>query len=112
MKYLFAVAAVAALALNAPPLGAKMITVGPSACESLSTHTASDDVAYKPGVDADDAENLALGLGHPFITGADDLVDGAGLASIGPAAQTLAEAEGLDAHALSVALRLKGGGGK
>ncbi len=32
--------------------------------------------------------------------------DGAGLASIGPAARTLAEAEGLDAHALSVALRL------
>ena len=32
----------------------------------------------------------------------------AGLDSVGPAAVTLAEAEGLDAHALSVALRLKG----
>jgi hypothetical protein len=53
MKYLFAVAAVAALAVNAPSLGAKMITVGPSACESLSAHTASDDVAYKPGIDAE-----------------------------------------------------------
>jgi histidinol dehydrogenase len=39
--------------------------------------------------------------------------DPAGLAAIGPAAVTLAEAEGLDAHALSVALRLNGqaGGG-
>jgi histidinol dehydrogenase len=34
----------------------------------------------------------------------------AGLAAIGPAAVTLAEAEGFDAHALSVALRLAGGG--
>ena len=33
--------------------------------------------------------------------------DAAGLAQIGPAAVTLAEAEGLDAHALSLALRLK-----
>ncbi len=33
--------------------------------------------------------------------------DAAALAAIGPAAVTLAEAEGLDAHALSVALRLK-----
>ncbi|MDP6475813.1 MAG: histidinol dehydrogenase [Alphaproteobacteria bacterium] len=32
--------------------------------------------------------------------------DGAGLAAIGPAARILAEAEGLDAHALSLALRL------
>ena len=32
--------------------------------------------------------------------------DAAGLAAIGPAAVTLAEAEGLDTHALSVALRL------
>jgi len=32
-----------------------------------------------------------------------------GLAAIGPAAVTLAEAEGFDAHALSVALRLNGG---
>ncbi len=32
--------------------------------------------------------------------------DAAGLAAIGPAAVTLAEAEGLDAHALSVSLRL------
>lgn len=38
--------------------------------------------------------------------------DAAGLAAIGPAARTLAEAEGLDAHALSLALRLKGDGGK
>ena len=35
--------------------------------------------------------------------------DAASLARIGPAAVTLAEAEGLDAHALSVALRLGGG---
>ena len=35
--------------------------------------------------------------------------DAAGLAAIGPAAVRLAEAEGLDAHALSVALRLGGG---
>jgi histidinol dehydrogenase len=34
--------------------------------------------------------------------------DAKGLAAIGPAAVTLARAEGLDAHALSVALRLKG----
>ncbi len=33
--------------------------------------------------------------------------DAAALAAIGPAAVTLAEAEGLDAHALSVALRLR-----
>ena len=32
--------------------------------------------------------------------------DAAGLAAIGPAAQTLAEAEGLEAHALSVSIRL------
>jgi histidinol dehydrogenase len=32
--------------------------------------------------------------------------DEGGLAAIGPAAITLAEAEGLDAHALSVAIRL------
>ena len=32
--------------------------------------------------------------------------DASGLAAIGPAAQTLAEAEGLDAHALSVSIRL------
>ena len=37
--------------------------------------------------------------------------DAAGLAKIGPAAHTLAEAEGLHAHALSLALRLKGDGG-
>ena len=35
--------------------------------------------------------------------------DAASLAHIGPAAVTLAEAEGLHAHALSVALRLRGG---
>jgi histidinol dehydrogenase len=35
-----------------------------------------------------------------------------GLRAIGPAAVTLAEAEGLDAHALSVALRLSGEGGE
>ena len=35
--------------------------------------------------------------------------DAASLAQIGPAAVTLAEAEGLHAHALSVALRLGGG---
>ncbi len=35
--------------------------------------------------------------------------DAASLAEIGPAAVTLAEAEGLDAHALSVALRLRRG---
>ena len=34
--------------------------------------------------------------------------DAASLARIGPAAVTLAEAEGLDAHALSVAIRLRG----
>ena len=38
--------------------------------------------------------------------------DAAGLAKIGPAARTLAEAEGLDAHALSLALRLNGDDGK
>jgi histidinol dehydrogenase len=32
--------------------------------------------------------------------------DAAGLAAVGPAAVTLAEAEGLDGHARSVALRL------
>ena len=37
--------------------------------------------------------------------------DAASLARIGPAAVTLAEAEGLHAHALSVALRLGGGSG-
>ena len=37
--------------------------------------------------------------------------DEAALRAIGPAAVTLAGAEGLDAHALSVALRLEGGGG-
>ena len=37
--------------------------------------------------------------------------DAASLAQIGPAAVTLAEAEGLDAHALSLALRLKDDGG-
>lgn len=37
--------------------------------------------------------------------------DAEGLAEIGPAARTLAEAEGLDAHALSLALRLKGESG-
>ena len=37
--------------------------------------------------------------------------DAAGLAEIGPAARTLAEAEGLDAHALSLALRLENEGG-
>ncbi|WP_448191027.1 histidinol dehydrogenase [Azospirillum sp. sgz301742] len=36
--------------------------------------------------------------------------DAASLNAIGPAAVTLARAEGLDAHALSVALRLPGGG--
>ena len=36
--------------------------------------------------------------------------DAAGLAKIGPAAHTLAEAEGLQAHALSLALRLNGDG--
>ena len=38
--------------------------------------------------------------------------DAAGLAAIGPAARTLAKAEGLDAHALSLALRLENEGGK
>ena len=38
--------------------------------------------------------------------------DPAGLAKIGPAAHTLAEAEGLHAHALSLALRLNGDGEK
>jgi len=38
--------------------------------------------------------------------------DPTGLAKIGPAAQTLAEAEGLHAHALSLALRLNGDGSK
>ncbi len=38
--------------------------------------------------------------------------DAAGLAQIGPAAHTLAEAEGLDAHALSLALRLNGDDGE
>ena len=38
--------------------------------------------------------------------------DAASLAKIGPAALTLAEAEGLDAHALSLALRLNEDGGK
>ncbi len=33
--------------------------------------------------------------------------DAAGLAAIGPSAETLAKAEGLDAHALSVAIRLR-----
>jgi len=38
--------------------------------------------------------------------------DEAGLVEIGPAARTLAEAEGLDAHALSLALRLEASGRK
>ena len=38
--------------------------------------------------------------------------DAASLAQIGPAAVTLAKAEGLDAHALSLALRLKDEDGK
>ena len=38
--------------------------------------------------------------------------DGASLAKIGPAARTLAEAEGLDAHALSLAVRLGANGHK
>ena len=38
--------------------------------------------------------------------------DATGLAKIGPAAHTLAEAEGLNAHALSLALRLNGDGNK
>jgi histidinol dehydrogenase len=38
--------------------------------------------------------------------------DAASLAKIGPAAVTLAEAEGLHAHALSLSLRLKDGGAK
>jgi histidinol dehydrogenase len=37
--------------------------------------------------------------------------DAAALGKIGPAARTLAEAEGLDAHALSLAVRLETGGG-
>ncbi len=36
--------------------------------------------------------------------------DADSVAAIGPAAVTLARSEGLDAHALSVALRLPGGG--
>jgi len=37
--------------------------------------------------------------------------DAASLAAIGPAAVRLAEAEGLDAHALSISIRLEGAGG-
>lgn len=46
-------------------------------------------------------------LKRTTLAGADDR----GLAAIGPAAATLAGAEGLDAHALSLRLRLKGKGG-
>ena len=51
MKYLYIGAAFAFVALSALPLTARTITVSSSACQALTAHTPSDDVAYKPGVD-------------------------------------------------------------
>jgi len=51
MRYLYFGAAFAFVALSALPLTARTISVSPSACQALTAHTPSDDVAYKPGVD-------------------------------------------------------------
>ena len=51
MKNLCFAAGFAALVLTAPPLGAQTITVSPSACQALTAHTPSSDVAYTPGID-------------------------------------------------------------
>lgn len=52
MKYLFAVAAFAFLAVNALSLGAQNFTVQPRACQALTAHTLRDDVAYRSDLNA------------------------------------------------------------
>ena len=51
MKHLFLAAGLTALVISALPLSAQTITVSPSACQALTAHTPSSDVAYKLGVD-------------------------------------------------------------
>ena len=51
MRNIYLVAGFAALMMGGLPLSAQTITVSPSACQALTAHTPSSDVAYKPGVD-------------------------------------------------------------
>ncbi len=51
-----------ALVMAGLPLGAQTITVSPSACQALTAHTPSSDVAYKPGVDVDGNDVVSADL--------------------------------------------------
>lgn len=65
MKYLFAAAAFAFLAANAVSLGAQNITVQPCACQALTAHSPSDDVAYRPGLDVSGNDVVPADLDAP-----------------------------------------------
>lgn len=53
---------IAVLAMAGVPLSAQTITVSPSACQALTAHTPSSDVAYQPGVDVDGNDVVSADL--------------------------------------------------
>ena len=98
------------LAVDDPePLAARVANAGAIFLGRYTPEAIGDYVAGPSHVlPTSGSARFSSGLGvMDFLTRTSVMgCDAAGLAAVGPAAVTLAEAEGLDAHAVSVALRL------